>query len=340
MSMLDWVLHVDLDQFIAAVEVARRPELRGLPVVVGGNGDPTERAVVATATYEAREFGIHSGMPLRNAAKRCPDAVFLPSDPPAYDAVSERVMATLREFPVIVEVIGWDEAFLGVHTEDPEALARDIQRAVADETGLSCSVGIGDNKLRAKLATGFGKPAGIYRLTKDNWVAVMAGRPTSALWGIGPRTTRKLAELGLETVAQLARADPADLAARFGPNMGPWYRTLALGAGDTNVESTPYVAKSRSREVTFQENITDRTEINEQVMALARRVAQDVADEGRPAARVAVKVRFAPFITLTHSMTLAAPTSDAAGIERAALEVLDKFEHTRPIRLLGVRAEF
>ncbi|MEV4312106.1 DNA polymerase IV [Actinocrispum sp. NPDC049592] len=338
--MSDWVLHVDLDQFIAAVEIARHPELKGKPVVVGGRGDPTERAVVATASYEAREFGVHSGMPLRLAAKRCPDAVFLPSDPPAYEEVSEHVMATLREFPVVVEVIGWDEAFLGATTDDPEALARDIQDGVLDKTGLTCAVGIGDNKLRAKLATGFGKPGGIFRLTRENWVTVMAHRPVSALWGIGPKTTKKLVELGLETVAQLARSNPDELAARFGPNMGPWYRTLALGAGDTNVEATPYVAKSRSREVTFQENLTDRAQIDAEVAALAKRVAQDVADEQRPAARVAVKVRFAPFITLTRSMTLAEPTSDPAEIERAALEVLDKFEHTRPIRLLGVRAEF
>lgn len=338
--MQDWVLHVDLDQFIAAVEVARRPELRGLPVVVGGNGDPTERAVVATATYEAREYGIHSGMPLRTALKRCPDAVFLPSDPPAYEEVSEQVMETLRTFPVVVEVIGWDEAFLGAQTSDPEALAQDIQRAVAESTGMSCTVGIGDNKLRAKLATGFGKPAGIYRLTKDNWVAVMASRPVDALWGIGPRTTKKLNEMGLSTVAQLARADPSLLAARFGPNMGPWYRTLALGAGDTEVSATPWVAKSRSREVTFQENLVDRSSVNAEIAALAQRVARDVVDEGRPAVRVAVKVRFAPFITLTRSMTLPAPSSDAGEIERAALAVLDKFEHTRPVRLLGVRAEF
>ncbi len=338
--MSDWVLHVDLDQFIAAVEIARHPELKGKPVVVGGRGDPTERAVVATASYEAREFGVHSGMPLRLAAKRCPEAVFLPSDPPAYEEVSEHVMATLREFPVVVEVIGWDEAFLGASTDDPEALARDVKAGVLDKTGLTCAVGIGDNKLRAKLATGFGKPGGIFRLTRENWVAVMAHRPVSALWGIGPRTTKKLVEMGLETVAQLARSNPDDLAARFGPNMGPWYRTLALGAGDANVEATPYVAKSRSREVTFQENLTDRAQIDAEVAALAKRVAQDVADEDRPAARVAVKVRFAPFITLTRSKTLAAPTSDPAEIERAALEVLDKFEHTRPIRLLGVRAEF
>jgi len=340
MSTPDWVLHVDLDQFIAAVEVARRPELRGLPVVVGGNGDPTQRAVVATATYEAREFGIHSGMPLRTAAKRCPDAVFLPSDPPAYEEVSEHVMDALRELPVVVEVVGWDEAFLGAHTDDPDALAREVRRKVEQDTGLSCTVGIGDNKLRAKIATGFGKPAGIFQLTKDNWVAVMAARPVDALWGIGSRTTKKLNELDITTVAQLARTDPQDLAARFGPNMGPWYRNLALGAGDTHVDATPYVAKSRSREVTFQENLTDRAEINAHVVELAHRVAQDVATEARPAARVAVKVRFAPFITLSRSMTLTTPTSDPAEIERAALEVLDRFDHTRPIRLLGVRAEF
>ncbi|GAB3486087.1 DNA polymerase IV [Amycolatopsis cihanbeyliensis] len=340
MSIPDWVLHVDLDQFIAAVEIGRRPELRGRPVVVGGAGDPTQRAVVATASYAAREFGVHSGMPLRTAAKRCPDAVFLPTDPEAYEEASEQVMATLRGFPVIVEVLGWDEAFLGARTTDPERLAADIRRAVTEETELSCSVGIGDNKLRAKLATGFAKPAGTYRLTRDNWGAVMAGRPVDALWGIGRRTTAKLTELGLTTVGQLARADPAELAARFGPTMGPWYRTLALGAGDTEVTATPWVAKSRSRETTFQQNLVDRAEIEKEVATLARRVARDVTEEGRPAARVGVKVRFAPFITQTRSVTLPEPASDAEAIERAALEVLDRFADTRPVRLLGVRAEF
>ncbi|GDY28453.1 DNA polymerase IV [Gandjariella thermophila] len=340
MSGTAWVLHVDLDEFIAAVEMARRPELRGRPVVVGGAGDPTQRGVVATANYRAREFGIQSGMPLRTAAKRCPDAVFLPSDPPAYEAVSARVMATLRTLPVIVEVLGWDEAFLGATTGDPEGLAADVRRAVTAETGLSCSVGIGDNKLRAKLATGFAKPAGIYRLTRDNWVAVMADKPTDALWGIGRRTAAKLADLGITTVADLARADPAALAERFGPAMGPYYRLLALGAGDTEVVSTPYVPRSRSREVTFQRNLTDRAEIDAQVVALARRVTEDVVAEGRPAVRVAVKVRFAPFVTETHGVTLDGPSSDAGVIERAALAALDRFEINRPVRLLGVRAEF
>jgi DNA polymerase IV len=335
-----WVLHVDLDEFLAAVEIARRPELRGKPVVVGGKGDPTQRAVVATASYAAREFGIRSGMPLRTAARRCPDAVFLPSDPPTYEAVSEEVMATLRRFPVVVEVLGWDEAFLGAHTGDPEALAADVQRAVKQATGLVCSVGIGDNRLRAKLATGFAKPAGIYRLTRENWMPVMGQRPTEALWGIGPKTAKKLAAVGITTVFQLAATDTAELARRFGPTMGPWYRALALGVGGTDVSGDRYMPRSRSRETTFQQNITDRPELENQLVALAGRVAEDVADEGRPAARVAVKVRFAPFFTHTRSIRLPAPTQDPSVITAAALGLLHRFEPGRPVRLLGVRAEF
>jgi DNA polymerase-4 len=339
-SVQDWVLHVDLDEFIAAVEVARRPELRGRPVVVGGAGDPTLRGVVATASYAAREFGVHSGMPLRAAAKRCPDAVFLPSDPPAYQEVSERVMATLRGLAdVVVEVAGWDEAFVGASVADPALLAAEIRRVVLADTGLSCSVGIGDNKLRAKTATGFAKPAGIYRLTRDNWVAVMGARPVSALWGIGPRTTAKLRDMDLLTVTDLARADPDTLAARFGPRMGPWYRELALGAGNAEVTATPWVARSRGREVTFQENVTDMAELRTQVAALARRVAADVADEGRPVVRVAIKIRFAPFTTRTRSTTLTEPGFDAAAIDAAALAVLGSFDLTRAVRLVGVRAE-
>jgi DNA polymerase IV len=341
MARTDWILHVDLDQFIAAVEIARRPDLRGRPVVVGGSGDPTERRkVVATASYEAREFGIQSGMPLRTAARRCPDAVFLPSDPQAYEEASQQVMATLREFPVVVEVLGWDEAFLGVSTDDPEALATDIQQAVLARTGLACSVGIGDNKHRAKLATGFAKPAGIYRLTKDNWAAVMAGRSTDALWGIGQKTAAKLAEMGLVTVGQLAGADPDALARRFGPATGPYLRLLALGAGGTTVTADPWVPRSRSHEITYEHDLTDRTEIARQVSAMATTLARELAEEGRRVARVGVKVRFVPFFTRIRSMTLATPTNDVNEIERAALTVLDRFEEIRPVRLLGVRVEF
>src|SRR3954452_13002382 len=164
-----WVLHVDLDQFIAAVEVLRRPELRGRPVVVGGDGDPTKRGVVSTASYEARVFGVRSGMPLRTAARRLPDAVFLAVDKDAYEAASAQVMAVLRGTGAVVEVLGWDEAFLGVVTDDPEAYARDVQRRVRAATRLECSVGIGKNKLQAKIATSYGKPAGVYRISGETW---------------------------------------------------------------------------------------------------------------------------------------------------------------------------
>lgn len=335
-----WVLHVDLDQFIAAVELLRRPELRGRPVVVGGSGDPSQRSVVATASYEAREYGVRSGLPLRTAARRCPDAVFLPSDPAAYDAASEAVMDTLRQFDLVVDVLGWDEAFLGAVTTDPHALAVEIQDAVLAATGLSCSVGIGDNKLRAKLATGFGKPAGVFQLTADNWYEVMGQQPTDSLWGIGRRTAAKLAALGHHTVAELAAADPAVLAGQLGPAMGPWYVQLARGLDTSEVVGSPYVPRSRSRELTFQRNLTDWAQARESVSQLARRVAGDVAAEARPAARVGVKVRFAPFETHTRSLTLDSPTSEPDRIEAAALQVLEWFPHDRPIRLLGVRAEF
>ena len=157
MAGTSWVLHVDMDQFLVAVELLRRPELIGRPVVVGGRGDPTERAVVSTASYEAREYGVRSGMPLRIALRRCPDAVFLPVDKPVYEAASETVLATLRAHPgAVVEVLGWDEAFVGVHTDDPEAVARELQAEVLSAAGLHCSVGVGDTKVRAKIATDFG----------------------------------------------------------------------------------------------------------------------------------------------------------------------------------------
>src|SRR5687767_9715104 len=171
-----WIFHMDLDQFIAAVELLRRPELAGKPVVVGGDGDPTKRGVVSTASYEAREFGIKSAMPLRTAFKRCPDAVFLPVDAEAYLAASRTVMDTLRRFPAVVQEAGWDEAFLAAESDDPEALAREIQRSVLERTKLWCSIGVGDSKLRAKMASGFAKPRGVFRLTRDNWDRVMGAR--------------------------------------------------------------------------------------------------------------------------------------------------------------------
>jgi nucleotidyltransferase/DNA polymerase involved in DNA repair len=393
-----WVLHVDMDQFLASVEQLRHPELRGKPVVVGGDGDPTKRGVVSTASYEAREFGVHSGLPLRTAAKRCPDCVFLPVDADAYNEVSDRVMAVLRETGCPVEVLGWDEAFVGVATDDPEGFARGLAADVKAATSLDCSVGIGDNKLQAKIATGFGKPAGVGRLTTETWFAVLGERPPDAIWGIGQKTVAKLAALGITTVRQLAAADLASLAREFGPTTGPWLVLLGNGRGEAEVDSTPYVPRSHGREVTYQRNLADWDAIAAEVGRLARQVAAEVTD--RPVARVVVKVRYAPFDTVTHGTSLppgerfppglvapgtvapgtVAPPGEplplddpalddpalddpaavgpaavgpavggpadndaerwAATFERAAAAALAVFAAGRPVRLLGVRAEF
>ncbi|GAA1925086.1 DNA polymerase IV [Nocardioides marmoribigeumensis] len=336
------VLHVDLDQFLVAVELRRRPELRGLPVVVGGRGDPTERGVASTASYEARAHGVSSGTPLRTAAKRLPaDAVFLPVDKPAYDEASAEVMAVLRSFPVDVEVLGWDEAFVGPHdpSVDPGVLAEEIRSAVVARTGLTCSVGIGDNKLQAKLATSFGKPDGVGRLTSDEWAAVMGPRPVDALWGVGSRTRRRLEALGVRTVDDLAATPAADLAAEFGPRTGPWLRRLGRGADSSPVDPTPWVPRAHGREETVQHDLDDWDEVAALVRRLAAQVADDIAAEGRAAVRVAVKIRYVPFETKQRTRKLAAPESDAAALGEAGVALLDGFDHDRRVRLVGFRAE-
>lgn len=374
-----WVLHVDLDQFIAAVEVLRRPELAGLPVVVGGRGDPTERGVVATASYEARRFGVGSGMPLRLAERKLrkseKEAVFLPTDAAAYDAASAEVMDVLRGLewggvPVLVEVLGWDEAFVGAgpgHGElgSPIEFGERIRAAVLDRTRLTSAVGIGDNKLQAKLATGFAKQRvegalareagagigeesgpgdqergrGTYVISDETWYDEMGLRPTSALWGIGKKTADKLALLGIQTVEDLARADAALLAEKLGPTTGPWLRRLGRGVASSEVDATPYVARGHGREETFQEDITDWAVVEREVARIARRVVEDIDAEGRPAVRVELKLRYRPFFTLTRSHKLPEPTNDPDRLAAEAVALLDRVEKDRPVRLLGVRLE-
>ena len=403
-----WVLHVDLDQFIAAVEVLRRPELAGQPVIVGGDGDPTKRGVVSTASYEAREYGVGSGMALRIAARKCPDAVFLPVDREAYDEASAAVMGTIRALEwggrqVVVDVLGWDEAFLaagprpgdegapartgqlgrgrpwsgaaeaveadeappveeagqgslppvqqegaepslgkgapGGPPADPLEFAAHIRARVLEETRLHCSVGIGDNKLRAKIATEFGKPRGSYVLTAENWFEVMGDRPTTALWGIGGKTAKKLTALGIDTVTQLAQSDPRVLAAELGPTMGPWYHRIGRGVSDSVVTGEPWVPRAHGRETTFQEDLEDWGRIAEEVRTLTRQVVADIDKEGRPAARVGLKLRYRPFFTISRSLTLPEPSNDPDHLADQAVSLLDRVEHDRAVRLLGVRLE-
>jgi DNA polymerase IV len=335
-----WILHVDLDQFLAAVEERRHPELAGLPVIVGGNGDPTEpRKVVTCASYPAREFGVHAGMPLRTAARKCPDATFLPSDPAAYDAASEEVMNLLRGLGYPIEVWGWDEAYVGADVDDPIDLAERIRTTIAAEAHLSCSVGISDNKQRAKVATGLAKPHGIYQLTDANWTTVMGDREVDALWGVGPKTARRLAEMDITSVTQLAATDPDTLTTAFGPTTGLWLLLLAKGGGDTTVSAEPWIPRSRSHVVTFPRDLTDRTEMDSAIADLARRTLTEVTAESRIATRVAVTVRNSAFFTRTKIRKLPEPSIDPDVVVPAALKVLDLFELDRPVRLLGVRLE-
>ena len=307
-----WVLHVDLDQFLASVELRRHPELVGLPVIVGGSGDPTEpRKVVTCASYEARAFGVHAGMPLRSAARRCPDATFLPADPAAYDAASDEVMGVLRDLGHPVEVWGWDEAYVGAGLADPAALAETIRAQIAAVTGLAASVGISDNKQRAKVATGFAKPDGVYTLTDANWMAVMGDRPVDALWGVGPKTAKKLAALDISTVRQLADADAELLTSRFGPRTGLWLLLLAKGGGDESVSAQPWIPRSRSHVVTFPRDLTDRAEMDAALDDLARRALADVVAQSRVVTRVAVTVRTSTFFTRTKIRKLDEPTTIA-----------------------------
>ncbi|MBF6127755.1 DNA polymerase IV [Nocardia brasiliensis] len=352
--MARWLLHVDLDQFQAAVEFRRHPELRGLPVIVGGNGDPTEpRKVVTCASYPARAYGVRAGMALRSAQRKCPEGVFLPLDMATYEEASDKVMSLLRTFPGRVEVWGWDEAFLAADTDEPEALAAEIRSSI-EELELTCAVGIGDNKLTAKLATGFAKStgktaaapdagagaaAGVFRLTAANWTEVMAHRPTNALWGIGARIATRLADLGIETVADLMAADRQRLAAEFGPTTGPYLWVLGHGKGDTDVTTEPRVPVGRSKSETFPRDLTEPGEIRAQVARLATEVAEEMAEAGRIGTRVSVTVRTNTFYTRSKQEKLRVPTIDPAEISETALRIIDRFDLTRPVRLLGVRLE-
>jgi DNA polymerase-4 len=228
---------------------------------------------------------------------------------------------------------------VGADVDDPIDLAERIRTTIAAEAHLSCSVGISDNKQRAKVATGLAKPHGIYQLTDANWTTVMGDREVDALWGVGPKTARRLAEMDITSVTQLAATDPDTLTTAFGPTTGLWLLLLAKGGGDTTVSAEPWIPRSRSHVVTFPRDLTDRTEIDSAIADLARRTLTDVTAESRIATRVAVTVRNSAFFTRTKIRKLPEPSIDPDVVVPAALKVLDLFELDRPVRLLGVRLE-
>ena len=238
-----------------------------------------------------------------------------------------------------MEVLGWDEAFVGVETDDPLATAQAIQAAVLAATALHCSVGIGDTLVRAKIATDFGKPRGTFRLTRDNWMEVMGERPTTALWGVGPKIGARLEAIGIRTVAELAAADEEALVAAFGPSSGGHLGRLGRGGGRTRPDDTPWVARAHGRETTYQADLTTPDEVRSALVELAARVVDDVRKEERAVQRVHLKVRFVPFFTFTKVRKLAEPTYDVDTIARTAYELYLALDDQRPVRLLGVRGE-
>jgi DNA polymerase-4 len=332
------ILHLDMDAFFAAVELLRRPELRGKPVVIGGRGDPTRRGVVSTATYEARAFGIRSAMPLRTAHKLCPHAVFLPVDFEAYHRYSEKFKAVMRSVSPLLEDRGIDEAFLDITDLDPPNadIAREIKARIRAETGLTCSIGIAPNKLLAKMASELDKPDGLTILGEGDLERRIWPLGVRKLPGIGPKSEARLAAIGVRTIGELAALPLERLVEELGRSYGTYLYEAARGIDEDPIV-THWEPKSRSRETTFQEDVGDWQEIARTLAALAREVAEDLREEGYCGRAIGIKVRFADFETHTRVKTLPEPTASETAIRKAAFECLGRLKLDRRVRLLGVR---
>jgi DNA polymerase-4 len=333
------ILHVDLDAFFAAVEQRDRPELRGRPVIVGG--DPRSRGVVSAASYEARRFGVHSAMSLREAVRRCPDGVFLPVDGRRYQAASRDVMAVLRRFTPVVEPISIDEAFLDVTGSralfgDGETIARAIKAMVREEVGLTASVGVATTKLVAKIASDLRKPDGLVVVASGDEEAFLAPLPISRLWGVGDKTATALAEYGVRTIGDLA-ALPVDLVRRrFGKHGGSLVDRARGIDPDRVHEGDP--AKSIGHEHTLDVDTSDPEVIERTLLALADGVAGRLRSAGVRASTIAVKIRDSSFRTITRQRTLREPTDLTEPIFDAALALARPEVRGIRVRLLGVTA--
>ncbi|HEV7162955.1 MAG TPA: DNA polymerase IV [Solirubrobacteraceae bacterium] len=328
------VAHLDADAFYVSIELRRHPELRGLPVVVSGSGP---RAVVTTASYEARRFGVGSAMPASRARRLCPQAVFLPPDFPVYREASAKVMAIVRAHVERVEVVGLDEAYLDLEgLYSPRAAMRRLVQEIKAATELTCSVGIGPNKLVAKVASDAEKPAGFLALTREQACARFAGSPPNLVPGIGPKTAARLAELGLSTLQALATAPEQLLVERFGPNLGRELRRRARFEHDGVVGAAPKVV-SESRERTFDTDVSDPEELRSLLARMAGELCASLEASGRRGRTIGIKVRLDDFTTITRAHTVPEPTCDAALVTAQALRLLAEYAPARPVRLLGVR---
>jgi DNA polymerase IV len=328
------IAHLDIDAFYASVELQRRPELRGLPVIVAGSGP---RAVVTTASYEARRFGIGSAMPASRARRLCPEAVVVAPDFTAYRAVSQTVMALVRGQVDRVEVVGLDEAYLDLSgLVAPRAAMRRLVEEVRGATGLSVSVGIGPNKLVAKVASDAEKPGGFVVLSREDACARFASASPALVPGIGPKTVERLAAMGITTLAALAANGEDVLAERFGQRQGPWLRRRATFQDDGEV-SSERIAVSESRETTFDTDIAEAGEMEGVLRRLAGELCAGLARHDRRGRTIAIKVRLADFSTVTRARTIAQATNDAEEVAGVAVALLRQYRPPRPVRLLGVR---
>jgi DNA polymerase-4 len=330
------IAHLDMDAYYASVELLRRPELRGVPLVIGGRrglarlADYSGRGVITTATYEARAFGLRSGMSLARAAALCPQAVLLPADFDEYRRMSR-----------LFKDRGIDEIFIDLNGIGGEAreTALAIKAAVREATGLSCSIGVAPNKLLAKLASELDKPDGLIVLEPADLAARIWPLPATRINGIGPKAGEKLAAIGIRTIGELAAADPALLVRRFGAGFGAWLHDAAHGRDERPIV-TEREPKSISRETTFERDLhprLDREALSAIFTRLCEKLAEDLRRKGYRGRSVGIKLRYDNFRTLTRDRTLEAHTDDARAIRRAAGECLRRAPLERRLRLLGVR---
>jgi len=335
------VAHVDMDAFFVEVERRRRPELRGVAVIVAGLGG---RGVVTSASYEARACGVRSAMPTVHARRLCPQARFLAPDHRAYSAASEEAFAVFASFTPVVEPLSVDEAFLDIaglrlSYPSPEEVGAALRRAVRERTGLPASVGLATSKLLAKLASRAAKPDGLFLIRAGEEAAFLGSLPVQALWGVGEATLARLEELGVRTVGDLEALPRELLERRLGRAMGGHLSDLARGIDERPVEAGG-PARSVSVEETFGTDIAGRPAMEEELLRLADRLAGRLRAAGVAARVVGLKVRFADFTTISRSRTLAAPVETAQDLYHAALELLERAAvGRRKVRLLGLAGE-
>ncbi|GAA2984851.1 DNA polymerase IV [Actinokineospora diospyrosa] len=335
------VLHVDMDAFYASVEIRERPELVDRPVVVGGVGP---RGVVSSANYLARGFGVRSAMPTSHARRLCPQAVYLPPTFALYQEVSAAVQALFREITPLVEPLSLDEAFLDVSgalrrlRSTPAGIGAEIRRRVRAEQGLVCSVGVGPTKFVAKLASGLAKPDGMLVVPRGEITAFLHPLPVSALWGVGKRTAERLADVGLERVADVAAAPLPRLRRLLGTAMAEHLHALALGH-DNRAVVPDTAEKSIGAEETFEVDHFDRDLLRRELLRLAERTAATLRDRGLRGRTVSIKVRFADFTTISRSKTLPVATDVTQEIYRTAAQLLTEQTPPGAVRLIGVRVE-